>query len=659
MSPARRTVRPQSYALVYALAAMLLVLAHGPILSTPYFWDEIGQFIPASLDLFQSGAWIAHSTVPNVHPPGLMAWLAAFWHIFGYSIAGTRVAMLLIAAFGTVATFLLAIELGRGTPGAPAFTAVALLAVSPLFYAQSMLAQLDMPAMAFTALALLLFLQNRFRDSAIACVALVLMKETGLVAPLVFGCWLAYERKGERSARAALWYLMPVAALCIWIIILRRATGHWLGNSEFAHYNVLYPLNPVRLAFALLRRMYYLFIGSGHFIGTLALAWAWRRMPIFRDRAWRVAAAFAAVHVVAVSATGGAVLERYLLPVLPILYAAFAISLRALLPRARNYALAALLACLIAANFVNPLYPFPFENNLAFVHFVGLEQRAATAVSVTPGTIATVFPMADALRRPEFGYVSTGRQPIVLHDFQRLSVEKLLNNRPDMMIVFDTTWDPLHFADSGFTAWLLRRYYGYEPPMTPDEIARLLNMRVARRWQSAGQKMALLLRGRPRGALTLNSTGKAASEGQGAEVAAPPSFGSQPRAGHLPVPRNRDGRDIKRFRRLFNAESAEIPQFYDPRLAFIQLLKRRKRVVQGEDIFRFHMHARVHMPEGKLCAGPRRVCWPGPPAHGSPESDAWPWTRQHRSGCGRGNRSSISGSQNSRPHRVHPKSSLI
>jgi 4-amino-4-deoxy-L-arabinose transferase-like glycosyltransferase len=499
MSPARRTVRPHLYAAVYALLALFLVLAHGPILSTPYYWDEVGQFIPASLDLFQTNAWIfqtkawiAHSTLPNVHPPGLMAWLAAFWHIFGYSIMATRVAMLLIAAFGALATFLLAIELGRGTPGAPAFTAVALFSVSPLFYAQSMLAQLDMPAMAFTALALLLFLQNRFRESAIVCVVLVLIKETGLVAPAVFGCWLVVERRGERSARAALWYLMPLAAICCWLLVLRHATGHWLGNSEFARYNLFYPLNPVRLAFALLRRIYYLFIGSGHFIGTAGLVWAWRRMPLFRDRAWRVAATFAAFHVLAVSITGGAVLERYLLPVLPILYTAFAISMLALMPRARALTFAALVACLTLANFINPIYPFPFENNLAFVHFVELERNAADAISGIPGTVATIFPMADSLRRPEFGYVSAPRQLIEMRDFRRASVEKLLKDRPDMLIVFDPTWDPLHLLDTGPGGWLLRRYYGYERAMTPAEIARLLSMRVAAHWESGGQKMALL-----------------------------------------------------------------------------------------------------------------------------------------------------------------------
>jgi len=486
----RRAVRPQLYLIVYGVIALLLILAHSPILDLPYYWDEIGQFIPASLDLFHSGAWIAHSTLPNVHPPGVMAWLAGFWHVFGYSIEGTRIAMLLVAALGALFTFLLAIELGRGAPGAPAFTALGLLCVSPLFFAQAMLAQLDMPAMCFTAFALLLFLQNRFRASALACVALVLIKETGIAAPALFGCWLLFERR----FRDAAWFCLPALALAAWLVVLKHGTGHWFGNAEFARYNILYPLNPVRLGFALLRRAYFLFVGSGHFIGTAAVVWAFRRMPLLRDRAWRISAAFVALHCVSVSVLGGAVLERYLLPALPVLYSAFAVALWALLPRARTGALLALLACLCCANFFNPIYPFPFENNLAFVNFVNLERRAAVSVFDRPGVIATTFPMADAFRRPEFGYVRRPRKVVELPDFHRASLDTLRAHPPDLVIVYDTTWDPLHLLTRGPGGWLMHRFYDYQPPATPSEIADALSMKVARHWDNGGLSMYLLAR---------------------------------------------------------------------------------------------------------------------------------------------------------------------
>jgi predicted membrane-bound dolichyl-phosphate-mannose-protein mannosyltransferase len=49
--------------------------------------------------------------------------------------------------------------------------------------------------MLFTCLALLLFLQDKIRLAALACAALVLVKETGLLVPLLFGVWLLYEKR--------------------------------------------------------------------------------------------------------------------------------------------------------------------------------------------------------------------------------------------------------------------------------------------------------------------------------------------------------------------------------------------------------------------------------------------------------------------------------
>jgi len=52
---------------------------------------------------------------------------------------------------------------------------------------------LDMPAMTFTALALLLFLDERYAACAAASPALVLMKETSITTPMVSerGCCFA------------------------------------------------------------------------------------------------------------------------------------------------------------------------------------------------------------------------------------------------------------------------------------------------------------------------------------------------------------------------------------------------------------------------------------------------------------------------------------
>ena len=86
-----------------------------------------------------------------------MALVALVWHIFGYSILAARLTMLAVASLGVVLSFLLATRLARGTPGASPIAAVLFLIAAPIFNTQSMLVILDMPAMTFTVLALLLF----------------------------------------------------------------------------------------------------------------------------------------------------------------------------------------------------------------------------------------------------------------------------------------------------------------------------------------------------------------------------------------------------------------------------------------------------------------------------------------------------------------------
>ena len=90
----RRTTRVRSYVIFYLLFASVLIGSHLPLAGLPYFWDEAGQFIPAALDLFHSGAWIPRSAVPNIHPPAVPAYLAATWRIAGCRPETTRIAML-------------------------------------------------------------------------------------------------------------------------------------------------------------------------------------------------------------------------------------------------------------------------------------------------------------------------------------------------------------------------------------------------------------------------------------------------------------------------------------------------------------------------------------------------------------------------------------
>lgn len=474
-----------AYLFFFGAFLVVLIVSHASVLDLPYFWDELGQFIPAALDIWHDGAWVPKSTLPNVHPPGVMAYLAGVWSVFGYSVVTTRIAMLAMAAAGVLCVFALAIELGRNTPGAPGFFAALFLLASPLFWAQSMMAQLDMPAMVFTVLGLVLFLRGQFFWSAIACTALVLAKETSIVVPAVFGAWLLWERR----IREAFYFFLPAVAVAIWLWVLHRATGHIFGNQEFTHYNIWFQFHPVRMPVTILRRLFYLFVDNFHWVGTLAIVAAWRTTAIFRTRGWAVTATAGVLQTVVVSVLGGAALERYLMPVLPLFYIAAAAALMTVAPRLRRIGAVVMLAGLAAGIVLNSPLAYPFENSSAVVSFVRLQQKAAELVAreYPDRTIVSAWPFPDALRRPEFGYV---KKPLKVRGLSNFDPETVLAlaGQVDVLVVYSRTWEPSWGAlRSQWVRDFLTSYYFYKPQVTPRQIQEGLGLQPVARWEERGQ----------------------------------------------------------------------------------------------------------------------------------------------------------------------------
>jgi 4-amino-4-deoxy-L-arabinose transferase-like glycosyltransferase len=482
----RRETRFSSYAVLFALFASIVIPSHLWLVRLPYFWDEAGQYVPAALDILRGGYFIPRTAVPDIHPPLVLAYLAGAWRVFGFDPAVTHTAMLVLASFAVLAAFLLAIELSREARGAPAFLAAALLCVSPVFFVQSGLAQLDAPAMLFATLALLCFLKERIRLAALWCVALVLTKETGLVVPLVFAAWLARERRWRDAA----WFALPAAALGAWIGALAGVTGCWAGDPGFIQYNLKYPLHPARIVVTLARRLYFLFLADFHWIGTLAIAAAWRTSRLFRSRRWQVAWLLVAAHIVMVTLLGGAVLNRYLLPVLPILFAAMAAAFSLLSRTLRIAASCLLLAGFAASNWINPPYPFPFEDNLAYADFLKLHADAADYVQhwYLDPVVTTTWPMTAELSQPDLGYVRRPMRVDPLPDLAPRTVESLDWSRVQVLMLFSRHWDPpLNLMRILPLRNFWERFYHFVPGITPEQARSRVPFPAAVRFERRGQ----------------------------------------------------------------------------------------------------------------------------------------------------------------------------
>jgi hypothetical protein len=483
-------VRPTTYLFFFAAFAILMFVSHAAFFDFPYYWDELGFYIPAAWDLQERGELIPTSTTPNAHPPGLRIWLAGAWSVLGSSIAVTRGAMLTVAALGLFLTFILAIRLCAGLPGAPAFGPVVLLAASPLYFMQAPLAQPEVPAMVCGLAATLAYLRGAYAWSALACVALVFTKETGVVFPLVFMGFL------RRSPKQAAWFALPIAALAAWFGWLFLRTGHLFGDAAFGEYNAFYNLHPARFAIALLRRVYTLLLENFHWLGLIALANAWWKRRLYGAEPWPLLATLTAAHLVLVSALGGAVLERYLVPVLPFFYVAVAAAWSIFSERARWAHQAAMTLGLAAALWWNPPYPFPFENNLAARDQAMLFRQAAGVVDALRGDriIATAWPLSAALQNPRFGYVTRKHDVREVPDFDGERVKRADIRPFEVFVLYTREWDPpLNWMHVGFIDRAWRGIYGYRPQMTPEECSAWLGAPAAVTFEQRGQRLDIFV----------------------------------------------------------------------------------------------------------------------------------------------------------------------
>jgi 4-amino-4-deoxy-L-arabinose transferase-like glycosyltransferase len=578
------------------LFAVLLIALHAPLLRLPYFWDEAGYYIPAARDLL-SGSLIPYSTPSNAHPPLVLAWLALCWKIFGQSQLVTRCAMLLLAAFSLLGFFRLARTVANS---AVAVCSTALVAIYPVFFTQSSLAQVDLPAAGFIFWGLESYFRGRrisvetrapvlskaegFSPVLIWFSLAALAKETAILVPLALMLWyfvslfirklsfrsvqtrLLVEENSladQTSSRAATAYESPArqcreqdaakiesrtgrhhvqtspyaakadvarsqigttgsgalpglasaSPLCItllplvlWYSYHYSRTGFVFGNPEFFRYNVQETLHPLRILLALLLRIWQTFGYLDLYVLTLACLAALMFAPIKDAQGERrridlsvqfVFLTIAIVYLISLSVIGGAVLARYMLPVVPLVILVCVSTIwRRLL--AWKAVIGVIALAFVSALFVNPPYGFSPEDNLAYRDYIRLHQRAETFLQgrYPQARVLTAWPASDELTRPYLGYVPKPIQVVKIEDF---SAEQVLSaadarSRFDVALVFSTKYRPQHSMFDRFRLWQewKSRYFGYHVDLTPEVAASVLGGSVVYVERRRGQWVGII-----------------------------------------------------------------------------------------------------------------------------------------------------------------------
>lgn len=497
------SAKVREYIFPYALIFSFLFITHLGLLRLPYFWDEAGYFIPAARDLLLTGSLIPHTTLSNAHPPLLMLWLAFWWKFSAFTPAVTRTAMLFIAAFALLGLWRLARDVSNE---AVAAATVVCTALYPVFFAQSSLAQLDMLAVALTLWGLAMYVERRPAATIIFLALAPVAKETAIIAPLALFAWewicpMLWDRQGEspclnrQTTLQTFSLLLCVVPLAAWLSYHHYRTGFYFGNPEYLRYNLGATFNPMRIPLALLLRLWQVLGYLNLFFLTLAAAWVMRRSPLpqadgsLRPRiAIPIQLVFGIVilaYVGALSVAGGAVLARYMLPVVPLV---ILICISTLHRRARRWSWWIAITCVafVVQLLVPPSYRIAPEDTLLYRDYVILHKLAADELSARypHARVLTAWPASDELTRPFLGYV---RQPLAVVRTGNFSPVEMMyavqaSGQFDVVLLFTTKWQPVHplFKDVPFGQRLQQLYFDYHEDMSPLAAANLFGGRVVR-----------------------------------------------------------------------------------------------------------------------------------------------------------------------------------
>jgi hypothetical protein len=522
---------------IFPVVFAALYASHFTLLRLPYYWDEAGYYIPAAWDFFRTGSLIPISTMTNAHPPLPSIYLALWWKLSGFFPEVTRTAVLMVASLGLVAVWRLAMRL-TGVPSV-AFWTVALTALYPVWFAQSTLAHADIFAAACSLWGLVYALpalgapnnqSSKPWAAALWFAAAALCKETAIAIPLTLAAVSLVEsirapgRARVRLWQEATWFTSCVLPLAAWYAYHYIKTGFLFGNPEFLRYNAQANLDPLRILAAFGYRILHLtahmnlFVPVGIAVASLLLdprPDSGQRSEI-RDRiaadshdtgtqlrppiapaAMRRIFCLLLANALLFSVLGGALLLRYLLPMIPLVLLVAVSTLYRRVPYWHGLAVFSA-AAFILGLFINPPYRFAPEDNLAYARVIRLHQAGIDQLEkLYPGsTVLSAWPVTDELTRPELGYL---KQPFAVDRIEDFTAQQIARaaQEPEKYtaaLVFSTKYDPpsLPLSLGPKSEAVDEQYFGLHHDLQPEAIALQLHGSMVWKQEDHGQWIALI-----------------------------------------------------------------------------------------------------------------------------------------------------------------------
>jgi hypothetical protein len=315
--------------------------------------------------------------------------------------------------------------------------------------------------------------------------------------------------------------VLPLAGWYAWHY---AKTGFLFGNPEFLRYNAQANLTPLRIAAAFGYRILHLtahmnlFVPVGIAVAALLLdprpdrgqgsgirdqssadctdTDTQSRSAIERAAMRRIVALLLA-NALLFSVLGGALLTRYLLPMIPLVLLVAVSTLYRRVPYWQGLAVFSA-AAFVLGLFVNPPYRFAPEDNLAYAQVIRLHQAGINQLQkLYPGsTVLSAWPVTDELTRPELGYLEHPFAVDRIEDFTAAQIARAAEEpeKYSVALVFSTKYDPASLALSlgPRSDAVAEEYFGLHHDLQPEAIALQLHGSMVWKQEDHGQWIAII-----------------------------------------------------------------------------------------------------------------------------------------------------------------------
>lgn len=229
----------------WLLLALLVVFAAFkiPTLDTPYFWDELGVYVPGALKMKDNGTigLLPSSLEPlysRGHPLLFVFSQASWFHLIGDTPAAGH-AFSVLLALSTLAVFFYCAKDLFGA--SVALMASLLLAVQPMFFAMAGVVLPEMMLTLFTVPAVWAIVRNRWGIFALSGSLALMTKESAIVLPpvgmlIIFADSLrARQVFSAATFRKYLFVTVPFMVYAVFLLIQKKQNG-WFFFPEHMGY---------------------------------------------------------------------------------------------------------------------------------------------------------------------------------------------------------------------------------------------------------------------------------------------------------------------------------------------------------------------------------------------------------------------------------------